>query len=112
LFIDKAPKGKKMYPAVGNAQTEGAVNPSPANNISSLGAPPQENLPQQPNPQAAKSEELINNFGQVFQQLNTLASSFPGASAEFNMVVDALKAWLAKASDSAASEGVGNSPTY
>src|SRR5258705_11766348 len=99
------------FPTGGNVQTDSMANPSPSNTISSLGSP-QESLPQQPNPSATKAQELIDNFGNIFQQLNTLAGSFPGAGAEFNMVVESLENWLAKASDSIASEGGGNLPTY
>lgn len=97
------------YPLVGTA-TNSMASPSYANPISSMGAP-QETV-QQPNPSAAKAQQLVDSFGQIFTPLNDLAGQFPGASNEFNMVVEALKNWLAKASDSIASEGGGNSPTY
>jgi hypothetical protein len=97
------------YPVGGMQSDSMAANPAPSNTISSLGAPPPV---QQPNPSANKAQELINNFGNIFQQLNTLAGSYPGAGAEFNLVVESLKNWLAKASDSIASEGGMNSPTY
>lgn len=99
------------FPTGGTAQADSLSSPSYANPISSMGAP-QEPPVQQPNPSATKAQQLIDNFGNIFTQLNDLAGQFPGASDKFNLVVDSLKNWLAAASDSIASEGGQNSGTY
>ena len=97
------------YPAMPTAQSN---SPSPmySNSISSMGSAPQPE--QQSDPSANKAQMLVDNFGQIFQQLNTLAGQYPGAADKFNLVVEALKNWLATASDSIVSEGGGNSATY
>ena len=99
------------YPVAGTAQTNSLASPSYADPISSMGMAPQENV-QQPNPTATKAQQLVDNFGGIFTQLNDLAGQFPGASDKFNLVVESLKNWLAAASDSIASEGGQNSGTY
>lgn len=98
------------FPTGGTAQADSMASPSYANPISSMGAP--EPPVQQPDPSSTKAQQLVNNFGNIFTQLNDLAGQFPGAGDKFNLVVESLKNWLAAASDSIASEGGGNSTTY
>lgn len=101
-----------MYPTMGGtAQADSMASPNLSSSITGLGAAPQEAM-QQPNPSATKAQLLVDSFGNIFTQLDSLASQFPGASNEFNLAKDALKNWLVKASDSIVSEGVGNSATY
>lgn len=95
-----------LYPQGGTAQMDSAA-PNLSNPISSLGAP--ESVQQQPNPSTNKAQELIDSFGTTFQQFNSLAMQYPVAMPEFNEVVESLKKWLAKASDSIVSEGGINS---
>lgn len=97
-----------LMPGNGSPQMMGS--PSLSNQISSMGSP-QMSEDQKPNPQQDSAADLVNRFGVIFQDLNNLASSFPAASTEFNLVKTALKNWLASASDGIATSG-GESTTY
>lgn len=86
-----------------NGMSSPAANPSLSSQISS-GLQPQTS-DQKPAPQVNPAEELINRFGSVYQDLKNLAGSYPSADNEFKKVEDALKTWLASASDAITTSG-------
>lgn len=87
-----------------NVPPSATANPSLSSQISSgLQEPPPEQKPAAP--EVNPAEELINRFGPVYKGLKDLASSYPSASNEFSKVEDALKTWLASASDAIATSG-------
>lgn len=95
----------------GNVMPQPTGSPALLNSVSSLGQP--ESSPEQkPNPVADQASQLINRFGSIMQTLNDLSSSFPTANKEYSEVVNALKNWLAKASDAITSGGGGEPTTY
>lgn len=87
----------------GNATNSFGSNPSLSSQISS-GLQPQPSE-QKPVAQANPAEDLINRFGSVYQDLKTLAGSYPSADNEFKKVEDALKTWLTSASDAVTTSG-------
>ena len=86
-----------------NGQLSPTANPSLSTQISSGLAP--ENPEQKPAPQENPAVDLINRFGSVYQDLKNLAGSYPSADNEFKKVEDALKNWLASASDAITTSG-------
>ncbi len=85
-----------------------AATPNLYNQVSSMGMP-QTSPNEKPIDQVSPAEKLINSFGSVVKDFQTLSSEYPNASSEFNEVVKALKNWLAKASDGISSGNGGES---
>lgn len=89
-----------------NAMNSSVGNPSLSSQISSGLSP--ETSEQKPAPQEQAQNpavELINQFGSVYQDLKNLAAGHPSADNEFKKVEDALKNWLASASDAITTSG-------
>jgi len=95
-------------PFNGNQMGNPAATPALYNQVSSLGMP--QNSPnEKPVETVSPAEKLINSFGSVVNDFQTLSTQYPNASAEYNEVVKALKNWLAKASDGISSGNGGES---
>ena len=86
-----------------NEMVASPVNPSLSTQISSglTSEVPEQKPASQENP----AVDLINRFGSVYQDLKNLAGSYPSADNEFRKVEDALKNWLASASDAITTSG-------
>lgn len=100
-----------MSQMFGNGSPPQMGSPTLSNSISSMGSPQATPESQKPNPQQDQASNLINRFGVIFQDLQTLQSDIPGGDTEFNLVKDALKNWLAAKSDGITNSG-GESATY
>lgn len=93
-----------MYPESSmNVPPTASASPNLSSQISPGLQEPE--MEQKPAPQVNPAEELINRFGSVYQDLKNLASTYPSADNEFKKVENALKDWLASASDAITTSG-------